>query len=116
MGTAMSETVIRDMAAIRVKVVERLPEACKGGVSYPDADGNIWILLEADTVTVADHAAPIDLAAWVDVGYAVHAAGEPVTVADQMRRFDATHCAALSAFWSVAWEWMGRSCGEAESA
>lgn len=98
------DRVIRDLGQVRVALVGALPDECGGGVAYQDDDGIIWVLLETERMPL-EAAEPDELAGWVDLGYEVIAAGEPVTVADQVHRFGADLETGRRAFWAFAWEW-----------
>ena len=100
--------IIRDPDVIRVELVESLPPETGGGVVDVDDDGTIWLLLEAPFS--ADPPEDIDLTEWSDVGYAVLEGGEPLTCADQARRFGVDVEVARAAFWATAQEWWRRSC------
>lgn len=100
----MAENVIRDLRRVRVACVERLPFDCGGGVAMMnDDDGMMWVLIEASSRS--EPADDFDLGEWVDVGYAMLETGEPITCADQARRYDVSLQTAQAAWWAFAWEW-----------
>lgn len=96
-------TVIRDLTQVRVALVERLPFDCGGGVAMMTDDGLMWVLIEESSAS--EPLDDFDLAEWVNVGYAALESGEPLSCADQARRYGVDIKTAQAAWWAFAWEW-----------
>ena len=103
------QMIRRPVAMARVVLVDELPPACGGAVAQRDEDDVTWLLLEAPAPP-RDADEVVDMASFVEVGYAVLEAGEPLTVTEHARRLGVDEKASLAVFWAAAREWWQRTC------